>query len=111
MRIFIEFWKAKDAWHQLSKEERTAYLGQIGPAMQDLISKGANFDAWGLNDDTTPFRADYDFYAVTKLPTQELLNAFQAIVDQSGWYNYFEQINLTGDNIGPEAVIGKMIEL
>ncbi|MEE9430856.1 MAG: DUF6616 family protein [Melioribacteraceae bacterium] len=111
MKVFIEFWKAKDAWHQLSKEERANYLGQIAPAMQELITKGAVFDAWGVNDDKTPQRADYDFYAVTKLPTQELLDSFQAIVEGSGWYNYFEQINLTGDNIGAEAVIGKMIEL
>ncbi len=111
MKVFIEFWKAKDAWHQLSKEERGAYLGQIAPAMQGLVSKGAIFDAWGLNDDTSPYRAEYDFYAITKLPTQELLDSFQAIVEGSGWYTYFDQINLTGDNIGPEAVIGKMIEL
>ena len=111
MKVFIEFWKAKDAWHQLSKGERAAYLGQIAPAMEDLISKGAIFDAWGLNDDTSPYRAAYDFYAVTKLPTQDLLDNFQTIVEGSGWYNYFEQINLSGDNIGAEAVIGKMIEL
>jgi len=111
MKVFIEFWKAKDAWLKLSKEERGNYLGQINPAMQGLVSKGAIFDAWGVNDDKTPQRADYDFYAITKLPTQELLDSFQAIVEGAGWYNYFEQINLTGDNIGAEAVIGKMIEL
>ena len=67
MKVFIEFWKAKDAWLKLSKEERGNYLGQIGPAMQGLVSKGAIFDAWGVNDDKTPQRADYDFYAITKL--------------------------------------------
>ena len=111
MKVFIEFWKAKDAWHQLSKEERGEYLGKIAPVMQDLISKGAVIDAWGLNDDSSPHRAEYDYYAITKLPTQEMLDGFQAIIEGAGWYNYFEQINLTGEDIGAEAVIGKMIEL
>ncbi len=111
MKIFVEFWKAKDAWHQLSAEGRGAYVAQMGPAMQDLASKGASFDAWGMNTDTSPYRADYDFYAVTKLPNQELLDSFQAIVEGSGWYNYFEQINVSGDDIGAEAVIGKMMQL
>ncbi len=111
MKIFIEFWKAKDAWHQLTKDERIAYMGQIGPAMEDLVSKGVTIDSWGLNTDTSPFKADYDFYAITKLPSQELLDGFQSTVEGAGWYNYFEQINVSGDDIGVEAVIGKMIEL
>jgi hypothetical protein len=111
MKIFIEFWKAKEAWHQLSKEERSSYVAQIGPVMEDLISKGVIIDAWGVNDDRSSHKADYDFFAVTKLPTQELLEHFQAVVEGAGWYNYFEQINMTGENLGPEQVIGKMIEL
>ncbi len=111
MKVFIEFWKAKDAWHQLTKEERIAYVGQIGPVMEDLVSKGVTIDAWGLNSDTSPYKADYDFYAIAKLPSQELLDSFQAVVQESGWYNYFKQINVSGDDLGVETVIGKMIEL
>jgi hypothetical protein len=40
-----------------------------------------------------------------------LLENFQAIVEGAGWYNYFEQINMTGEDIGAEKVIGKMIDL
>lgn len=111
MKVFIEFWKAKDAWHQLSKEERATYLEQVGPVIEDLIAQGAVLDTWGVNDDTSPYRANYDFFAITKLPTQELLDSFQTIVEEAGWYQYFEQINVTGENIGAEAVIGKIMEL
>lgn len=111
MKIFIEFWKAKDAWHQLTTEERKEYAAQMGPTMQDLVSKGALIDGWGMNTNSSPNRADYDFFAITKLPTQDLLESFQAIVEGAGWYNYFEQINMSGDDVGAEAVIGKMIEL
>jgi hypothetical protein len=32
-------------------------------------------------------------------------------VEGAGWYTYFEQINVSGDDLGVEAVIGKMIDL
>ena len=86
-------------------------MAQIGPVMKDLVSKGVVIDAWGINEDSSPYRADYDFFAVTKLPTQELLDSFQSIVEGAGWYDYFEQINMSGEDIGAEQVIGKMIEL
>ena len=111
MKIFIEFWKAREAWHQLSKEERISYVAQIGPVMEDLVSKGVVVDGWGVNDDASPHKADFDFFAITKLPSQELLDDFQAIVEGAGWYNYFEQINVSGEDIGAEKVIGKMIDL
>jgi hypothetical protein len=111
MKIFIELWKAKDAWKEMSLEDRQNYVGAIGPVMQDLISKGVVIDAWGLNEDKSEYRADYDFYAVTRFPSPELLSEFEAIVEGAGWYNYFEQVNITGDVSTPENVIGKMLEL
>lgn len=30
MKIFIEFWKAKDAWHQMTKVDRIALWAKLG---------------------------------------------------------------------------------
>ena len=49
MKIFIELWKAKDAWKQLSLSERQEYVAQIGPVMENLIKKGVVIEAWGIN--------------------------------------------------------------
>jgi hypothetical protein len=51
------------------------------------------------------------FFAITKTPTQELLDNFQGTFDGFGWYEYFEQVNVSGDDLGVEAVIGQMLEL
>jgi hypothetical protein len=111
MKIFIELWKAKDTWKQLPVSERQAYVAQIGPVMEDLMKKGVVIEAWGINEDETPFAADFDFFAVTKLPNQELLDQFETIVEGAGWYNYFDQINVSGSPMTPEEVIGKMLAL
>lgn len=111
MKVFIELWKAKDAWKALPISDRQEYVAQIGPVMQDLMDKGAVIEAWGLNEDETAFKADYDFFAVTKLPSEALLKEFQDIVEAAGWYAYFDQVNLSGSLMTPHEVIGKMLEL
>ena len=111
MKIFIELWKAKDAWKELSLSERQEYVAQIGPVVEDLMKKGVVIEAWGINEDETPFASDYDFFAVTKLPNKELLEEFEAIVEGAGWYTYFDQVNVSGSPMTPDEVIGKMLAL
>ena len=111
MKVFIELWKAKDAWKNLSLAERQEYVGQIGPVMEDMMSRGLEITAWGINEDETDHKSEYDFFAVSKMPNDELLKEFQSIVESVNWYDYFEQVNLSGSLISPEEVIGKMLEI
>lgn len=111
MKFFIEFWKAKATWHQLPIEKRVAYVTQMQPVMEELALKDVVMDAWGENTDTTMYKADFDFYAITKFPKQEVLESFQTVLEKAEWYTYFEQVNMSGTNLGMEAVIEKMINL
>jgi hypothetical protein len=111
MKVFIELWKAKEAWEKLSLSDRQEYVAQIGPVMEDLITKGLIIEAWGMNEDNTEHKADYDFFAVSKAPSEELLNEFKAIIEAAGWYTYFDQVNITGSPVSPDEVISKMLEI
>lgn len=111
MKVFIELCKARDAWLKLSLKERQDYVAQIGPVMEDLINRGAVIEAWGINEDETDYKSEYDFFMVTKLPDDDMLKEFQSIVESAGWYDYFEQVNLSGSLMSPDEVIGKMLEL
>ncbi|HKL15237.1 MAG TPA: DUF6616 family protein [Balneolaceae bacterium] len=111
MKVFIELWKAKDAWKNLPLSERQEYVAQIGPVMEDIMSRGLEITAWGVNEDETEHKSEYNFFAVSKVPTDELLKEFQSIVEAAGWYDYFEQVNLSGSLMSPEEVIGKMLDV
>lgn len=111
MKIFIELWMAKDAWKELSLKDRQDYVAQMNPIMQDLMSKGLVIEAWGINEDETNYKSGYKFFAVSKFPTKELLQKFEAIIEAAGWYNFFEQVNVSGSLMSPEQVIGKMLEI
>ena len=40
MITYIELWKAKQAWTDLSKEEKGNYMAALGPAIQQLLESG-----------------------------------------------------------------------
>ena len=111
MITYIELWKAKQAWINLSKEERGAYMTALGPAIQQLTEAGVQIISWGVNDASTFSKAGYDYFAVWSFPTEEGAKGFEKIVEGAGWYNYFDQVNLMGTAVSPQEVIGKMIEL
>ena len=111
MKTYIEVWKAKEAWKKLSKEERGAYLAQLAPAIQQLMAGGAEIISWGVNEHITFARADYDFFAIWKFPTEAAVSSFEKLVEGAGWYSYFDQVNLMGDATGPDQVMAAMINL
>jgi hypothetical protein len=111
MITYIELWKAKQAWMDLSKEDRGNYMNALGPAIQQLLENGAQIVSWGANDNATFSKADYDFFAVWTFPNSESAQGFEKLVEGAGWYNYFDQVNLMGTAGGPQEVIGQMIAL
>ena len=111
MKFYVEVWSAKQAWLDLSIEDRGAYMAQVGPAIQQLLEQGVEIITWGENDTDTVERLGHDFFAVWKFPTDELAKSFEALVTGAGWYNYFDQLNLKGDAASPQDIIGKLINI
>lgn len=109
MITYVELWKAKQAWLDLSTEDRVNYMTALGPAIQQLIESGVQIVSWGYNEKTTTNRADYDFFGVWTFPSAESAQAFEKLVEGAGWYNYFDQVNVMGNATGPQEVIGMMI--
>ena len=110
MITYVELWKAKQAWTDLSKSERGDYMNALGPAIQHLLENGVQIVSWGSNDSSTFSKADYDYFAVWTFPTIESAQEFEKMVEGAGWYNYFDQVNAMGTTSTPQDVIGKMID-
>ena len=111
MKTYIELWRAKSSWRNLSKEERGNYMEQLAPAIQQLMDNGVEIVSWGTNDSSTFERADYDFFGVWNFPDSKMAREFEKMVEEAGWYNYFEQVNIMGDAATPQDVIAKMINM
>lgn len=111
MYIFMEMWKPKESWLKLTKSEREEYLGKLAPAIQWLLESGVEIISWSLNEPATPQTTDHVYLGVYKFPSEALTVQFEQLVEQAGWYNYFEQTNLKGALDTPQAIIGHMLEI
>lgn len=111
MVTYIELWKAKQTWEGMTKGEREDYMNSLGPAIQNLTEKGVEIVSWGVNDDSTFSRGDYDFFAVWTFPDEGAAKDFEKVVEGTGWYNYFDQVNIMGKTQRAQDVIRHMIEM
>lgn len=111
MITYIELWKTKQAWVDLTKEERGNYLTALGPAIQQLLENGVQIVSWGNNMAATYGKVDYDYFAVWSFPNKEAAQNFENMVVGAGWYNYFDQVNAMGNATSPQEVMATMIDL
>ena len=111
MIYIVEIWNVKQAWLDLSLDERGAYMNQVGNAITDLVSQGVEVLTWSNNDPSTANRIDENYFAIWTFPNQNLADVFLETVEKAGWYNYFEQVNLMGAKASVEEVIGQLIQL
>ena len=104
-RIFIELYNYGPAWAKCSEDERTAFAKKVIEAVKGLKSAGVDVVGYGMNSPETDRRAPYDFFCVYRVPNVEFQREFERQVAASGWYNYFEQVNVGGDAKDFEAVL------
>ncbi len=107
---FIEIWTATEAWTALSDQEQTAYLEALAAPIESLMASGAEIISWGVNNEQTDQRADYDFFAIWSFPSQESVKGFEQAVAGSGWYTYFRQANMSGVASSPATVMEYLIK-
>jgi hypothetical protein len=98
MKYFIEMFSPTQAWLDLNKEDRAAYLTHVNEASKDLMDQGVAIVSMNENDQDTIHRAGYNFFVIWTIPTDELANAVQKLMVSEGWFNYFDQLNLKGDS-------------
>jgi hypothetical protein len=111
MYIFVECWKARQQWYDLELEQRVAYMTELGKGIQSLIEAGVEIVSWSINDSDISMKSKFDYFAIWKFPNKEFAKQFEQIVEQSGWYSYFEQVNLGGLEGTPDSIVGNLINL
>src|SRR6266487_5345524 len=96
-QVFIELYNYRPAWAKCPESERTDFAKKVVEAVKGLKSAGVDVVAYGMNSPETDRRAPYDFFCVYRVPNVELQREFERQIVASGWYDYFEQVNVSGD--------------
>lgn len=94
-RVFIELYSYKPAW-VIKKCQRTAIIDKVIENVGGLAGVGINVLAYGRNDESTDRRAPYDFFCVYQVSDANTQHAFEREIAKSGWYDIFDQVNVSG---------------
>lgn len=111
MYLYIELWNVTQKWMDLSKEERRDYFNKVGGGIQQLMEAGVENVGWGLNDEHTPYRSDYRYMAVWKMPSLDYVEKLEKAVADAGWHDYFTQVNARGKIIPLNDAIDLLVNL
>lgn len=111
MHLYVEAWKARPAWLALSQSERERFFGIIGQKIGSQIAAGCELLGVARNDADAPRRADYEYVAVWTIPDRDRVHAFEETWERVGFHDHFEQVDIRGELMDPEAFAGHMIGL
>jgi haloalkane dehalogenase len=104
-QIFVELYNYNDVWLRETPENRRAFVIEVSKAINSLADHGIEVLAYSFNDQDTDRRAPYDFFCVYRVPNAETQKIFEQQIAASGWYPYFDQVNLRGAAMSPTAVL------
>lgn len=111
MYLYVEEWNVTKKWMDLSKEDRRAYFDKVGSGINELMEAGVENVGWALNDEHTPYRSDYRYMAVWKMPSKDYVEKLEKAVADAGWHDYFSQVNSRGKILPLNEAIDFLINL
>ena len=106
MKLFVERWRVLNSWMQLAEPERAQWLDGIGPAIETIVARGVEYVCGARMDSDA---GGYEFVAVWRVPDGDAQDEFKRAIADSGWYEYFEQVNLSGSPLELPELIGSLV--
>lgn len=111
MYILVELWNAKESWLSLPPSDRGEFMGKVNDFLATLEGEGLELDIGCLNEGSTVPRCNYRYVAIWKAKDKETAKKVIDGTAKLGWYQYFDQVNLGGDGVGADALIGEILDL
>ena len=111
MYLYVEQWNVTEDWMNLSKEERRNYMKKVSGAIDEMSKAGVENLGWALNDEHTPYRSDYRYLALWKLPSLDLVEKFEKGIEEANWHKYFSQVNSRGKIMPLNEAVDYLVNL
>lgn len=111
MYLYVEMWNVTQKWMKLPKDKRRKFFDSILTGIKELEDNGVEVTGWAMNDEHTPYRSDYRYMAVWKLPSLEFVEKLEKAVADSGWHEYFTQVNARGKIIPLNEAMENLINI
>ncbi|NOX49727.1 MAG: hypothetical protein GXP16_04220 [Gammaproteobacteria bacterium] len=108
---FVEAWRPRETWIKLNIDDRKAYVDRLMGYVQSVLDDTIEVVTWSLDDLDVNLSSDMTHFAVYKITSMGSLDALKNAIDESGWYDYFDQVEYAGHLNGPPNILQQLINL
>ena len=102
--ILVCVWKPNQNWQDLSENEKRTFLSKVADAANAARSGGMKIMGWGSLERTVSNPPDQSFCGVFLVDDRKNLNVVDIAIRESGWYHYFDHINIASCLLGQDGV-------
>lgn len=93
----VELYTPNTTWLALSTDRRQQFLNDIQVAMGGLSSLGVEVLALSEADASIDHASDHRFLGIWRFPDRQARDALLTGIKASGWYDYFDHVNVASD--------------
>lgn len=111
MYLYIEMWNVTTKWMELGHEERRKLMDNMHGRIKNMKASGVVNLGWARNDEHTPYRSDYRYMTVWKMPSVEEVKVLESNLEKVGWYEYFSQANSRGEILSQTDAIDFLVDI
>lgn len=111
MYVYIEMWNVTTEWMKLDHQKRREMMDNMHQRIDEMKSSGVENLGWALNDEHTPYRSNYRYMTIWKLPSIDEVKVLESNLERVGWYNYFSQANSRGELIAQDKAIDFLVNI
>lgn len=94
MHILAIVWHPNERWEALDEARKRAYLRSLDDYISRGRAGGAVVLGWSRIDHTVPKAPKEGFIGVFGLDSAEQVHAFEKVVVEARWYEYFDSTNI-----------------
>jgi hypothetical protein len=111
MYLYIEMWNVTTKWMKLSHDERRKLMDDMTNRIKNMKASGVENLGWARNDEHTPYRSDYRYMTVWKMPSMAEVEVLESNLKKTGWYDYFSQANSRGKLLNQAEAINFLVDI
>ncbi|MCB7481839.1 DUF6616 family protein [Christiangramia sediminis] len=111
MYLYIEMWNVTTKWMKLDHDDRRKLMDNMHGRIKNMKASGVENLGWARNDEHTPYRSDYRYMTVWKMPSVEEVKVLESNLEKVGWYEYFSQANSRGEIISQDNAIDFLVNI
>ena len=111
MYFYVEHWKPRPKWLQLTAEDRGKFLFDVSPAIQGLVDAGAELVGYLINEQDSNDWKEGGFLRVWRMPEREFAQRIEEALEKAGWHEFFEPGHARGEVLTPQVAIPYLVKL